>query len=74
MGNHALKGREQRGGTEINLCGKEGSLKDDLRNKAPKNPPGGFYSPAKWSYQLFMLGQLFSQSPLPRLRPFVKLR
>lgn len=29
--------------------------KDDLRNKAPKNPPGGFYSLAKWNYQLFML-------------------
>lgn len=68
MGNHALKGREQRGGTEINVCGKEGSLKDDLRNNVPKNPPGGFHSPAKWSYQLF------GWSPLPRLRPFVKLK
>lgn len=37
------------------MCGKEGSLKDDLRNKVPKNPPGGFYSPTKWNYQLLML-------------------
>ena len=50
-----MKWREQRDGTGINVCGKEGSLKDDLRNKAPKNPPGGFYSLAKWNYQLFML-------------------
>lgn len=44
MGNDALKwGGEQRDGTGINnVCGKDGSLKNDPRDKVPKNPPLAF--------------------------------
>lgn len=74
MGNDALKwGREQRDGTGINnVCGKEGSLKNDP--KVPKNPPCGFHSSARWDYLLFLLVETVQLASPPRVKPFVKLK
>ena len=72
MGNDTLKwGGEQRDGTGINnVCGKEGSLKNDPRDKVPKNPPCGFHSSARWDYHLFMLVETVQLASPPQGQTF----